>query len=252
MINDSNTLRKPLAMVAAAVLAAAMAVAVSLSLGAGKAWAVDWPAPHIEDLGGKTYAVSQKQVLFGNHLSYQSVKHPKWKITGAKSSNPAVASVSTYNGSGMHTLSVSVHSAGTTNITYKFGSKKHTVKYTVKPYVNPLKSFKIGSKNYKSKFNPKNITNDSGEYARGSVVTTGFSGKINVKLNSGWTLKKVYTLDKSAKVGGKVKVSKNGAKVNKAVCVWLVVKNKKTKVNEILYLTADSKKINKMITAGSF
>ena len=211
----------------ATFIAGAIAVMLGLSLGVSQAWAGGQPgSPTLEDLCKKTYTISFKSSDTMT-LSYNSSKSPTKKIANVKSSNAAVATAEansySANGKTIYTMNIKVFKAGTTKISFKFGSKKYTVKYVVKPYKNNLASFKVGAKNYKSLFDPSAIERTSYSIPA-SVKVKNISGKVQVKLKSGWKIKKIWYWTQSGN-NWKMHYVKNGGAVKKAKTLYVWAQN---------------------------
>ena len=231
-------IRKLHTLAMAALLAGVVAVILGLSLGVSQAWAGAQPgSPTLEDLCKKTYTVSFK----GKNpmsFSYSSEKSPKTKISNAKSSNTAVATVEVnhYSDNDIYTMNVTTKKTGTTKISFKLGKKSYTVKYVVKPYKNYLKSFKVGSKNYKAQFNPSAV--DSAFYNVGAQCKAKtISGKVNVKLKSGWKIKKIWYWTQSGS-DWKMHYTKNGGTVKRAKTLYVWAKKGSHSQSFQLYATS--------------
>lgn len=229
-------------MVAVAILAGALAVALGLTLGASKAWAGGQPdSPRLEDLTHKTYTISYKgKGVDSGYRQYQSVKAYSKKISNAKSSDTSVATVEVQafkaNGKRFYVLGVYVKKTGTTNISFKWGSKAYTVKYKVVPYANPVKSIKIGSKDFTKKFAPKALTWGSDSVMAGTSANS-YSGKVVIKPAKGWTVKRIWCWKNASSTSPKF--VKNGAKVSSVKSVWISMT--KGSQMELLYIYAGGK-----------
>ena len=220
-------IRKLQSFAMAALIAGAIAIMLGLSLGVSQAWAGAQPGyPTLEDLCKKTYTIS-----FGCkepfQQSYSSAKSPTKKITETKSTDTSVATVDvdkfSESGRTYYYLQVMIKKTGTTKISFKLGGKKHTVKYVVKPYKNYLKSFKVGSKNYKAQFDPGK--DDYASYIVGaSAKAKSISGKVQVKLKSGWKIKKIWYWTQSGN-NWKMHYIKNGATAKKAKTLYVWAQN---------------------------
>ena len=112
------------------------------------------------------------------------------RIKGAKSvtvtsSKKSVATVAK-NGKKFGDPFVTIKKPGTTKITVKVKkggkTKKYVIKFKVVKYKNAIKSATLAGKNY-NKYKKKTDATIS--------LTSGASGKINVKANKGWKVKKI-------------------------------------------------------------
>ncbi|MBO4365057.1 MAG: hypothetical protein J5804_02040 [Eggerthellaceae bacterium] len=208
-----------------ALFAGVVAVMLGLSLGVSQAWAGAQPGfPTLDDLCKKTYTLSFKG-KDPMRFSYSSTKSPSTKITNAKSSNTEVATVEVnhYSDNNVYIMNVTTKKAGTTKISFKLGKKNYTVKYVVKPYKNYLTSFKVGSKNFKSQFDPSAV--DSASYnVSASFKGKTISGKVNVKLKSGWKIKKIWYWTQSGS-NWKMHYIKNGGTAKKAKTLYVWAQN---------------------------
>ena len=228
---------EPWKIIATAFLACIVIATISLSFGATEAWAGGQPysgQPNLDKLSTSSTVVTSMKSNNDTYRSISSSKSPSKKISNAKSSNEAVATVEVNSfknsGKNYYSLAINLKAAGSTNISFKWGSKSYKIKYTVKKYANPLKKFKIGSKNYASGFAPAKQ-----QYQTGVVIakTKSLTGKLQVKLAKGWKLKKAWYWSNN-----KPHFVKNGGKVNKAQSVWVSVQ--KGKLNEEMYIYATS------------
>ena len=227
--------RKSWTIIAVAILACIMAVTLGMSFGATKAWAGGQPysgQPNLDKLSASDVIVTSMKGSSDTYRTLVSSKSPSKKISNAKSSKKAVATVSVnhYKNSGKdyYSLAITLKSTGTTNISFKWGSKAYKIKYTVRKYANPLKAFKIGSKNYATGFAPAK------QKYPARVVTVkvkSFTGKLQLKLADGWKLNKAWYWSND-----KYHFIKNGGQVSNAQAVWVSVQ--KGKLNEEMYVYA--------------
>lgn len=176
-------------------------------------------------------AASKPELLGGNYRMYYTAKNQKQynkqplyfnqsgdKITKIQSSNKSVATI--YNGSysKQKAVMINLKKAGKTKFTVwvKRGKTTYKLRKTVTVYKsNAFKTVKIG--------NSSNLaTMMNGYHARSDFYVKGksgkLSGKVTVKLNSGWKLKSLevvttrnYSEDEDATTS--VKKIKNGATV---------------------------------------
>lgn len=90
-------------------------------------------------------------------------------------------------------INLSLKKKGTSNVSFKIGSKKYTVKVNVKNYTNPVSSLKItgvsSGKNLKSKF--KSSASASGKLS----ANTSSSAKIVLKAADGWKIQNLSIYD---------------------------------------------------------
>lgn len=110
------------------------------------------------------------------------------KVVKLKSNNKKVVTVDESILGGLHgekEIYFTPKKVGKTTVTFqvKNGKKvqKFTTKVIVKKYSNPIKSFKIGKTQYASKFKRTNFIEPK----------KGATGKLSIKLKSGWKIKSI-------------------------------------------------------------
>lgn len=236
----SRVSSKATAVVATCVLALALALGLSSSVGVNRAWAGGDDS--LDVLSAKTYTLSYKGKAHDTgHRDYFPTEAMDKKITSVKSSKKAIATAKACkmmqcDGSAVYYLRVTLKKAGTTKISFKHNGKSYAVRYRVKKYANPLGSLKVGSRDFVSYCNLGKLDGNCSYASNANVPVSAFSGKVRVKVKSGWKINQIIVYPKNS--GSKV--IKNGRKVKDAWQLGVLLENKKTGQVENLYLSASS------------
>ena len=142
--------------------------------------------------------------LFSQNIHLDGVKK-KSDVTKVKSTNKSVLKAEVFDNNGTIYVGLQPKKDGKATVTfnYKLKGKTHSAKIKVKvvKYVNALKSLKIGSKEYASQFNK----------AEDIFQDKKLSGKLNVKVKSGYSIVGINSYSSNGGVG--FKTLKNGKKV---------------------------------------
>lgn len=155
----------------------------------------------IEGMSGEIALVNNQ----GDTFKAANIKVGNKNIISAKSDTGRDA-----NGKAFYAISIQAKKKGTTTLKFNLKVNGKTVKYSVKVTVakfqNPFTTLKIGSGSYAARFASK--TSDLNY-----PVARDLSGKLNIKLRSGWKLESVKLCKGEAGSGSVVKSVKNGATV---------------------------------------
>ena len=142
--------------------------------------------------------------LISQNITLNGVKK-KSDVTKVKSSNKSVVKVEVFDNNGTVYVGLQPKKIGKATVTFKYKLKGKTysakVKVKVVKYTNALKSLKIGSTEYASRFNKEDYI----------FLDKKLSGKLNIKLKSGYTLGGIYLYKRGG--GGLPKTLKNGKKI---------------------------------------
>ncbi len=179
------------------------------------------------------------QIKMGN--KFKGAKKVTIKSSNKKVFNPNPLDKESYR---YNSIYGEVKKKGTATITVKVkksgGSKTYKFKFKTVKYQNPFKSFKIGSKKLEKKFK---------KFPAASFVNKAKSGKIKIKANKNWSVKKivyerdVYTEDgskhtkKTVKNGSKIKFKPGDEMTDETITVTMYNKKLKEKVDFVIYPT---------------
>ncbi len=176
------------------------------------------------DMGIKDSAATLKTRELDKGYVYQWYQTEN-SVKSLKSSDTKVATVKDYKG---YAYKIKIKKAGKVTVSYSCKQYEKTLNvkdiYTIYDYKNPIKSFKIGSKEFASGFKSSPFNPSKKNY----------SGKLSVKLNSGWKLIKLRQAPGGSTLmslyANNFKSLKNGSKVStKKGAIEAIVYNKSKK-----------------------